>query len=136
MAFNICFSISNIFSVSWLLSFQIFCLSFLPKSRKGSSLLPSPFPQFPLSSHFLISLLFIFIFHSVFNPPFQYIYCAYNFTISLPSFLFLRLFLVFFSHYFCSIDSIVLGISQQNKKEVLTTAAYFKVSTPIRSQGQ
>lgn len=53
------------FSVSWLLSFQIFCSSFLLKSRKGSSL----FPQFSLPSYFLISLLFLFVFHSVFNPP-------------------------------------------------------------------
>ena len=79
------------FSVSWLLSFQIFCSSFLLKSRKGSSL----FPQFSLPSYFLISLLFLFVFHSVFNPPSQCIYCAYNFTVSSPSVLFLKLFLVF-----------------------------------------
>ena len=91
--FALVFPIS--FSVSWLLSFQIFCSSFLLKSRKGSSLLSSPFPQFSLPSYFLISLLFLFVFHSVFNPPSQCICCAYNFTVSSSRVLFLKLFLVF-----------------------------------------
>ena len=95
--FYISFSLKSVASFlgGLQLSFQIFCSSFLLKSRKGSSLLLSPFPQFSLPSYFLISLLFLFVFHSVFNLPSQCIYCAYNFTVSSPSVLFLKLFLVF-----------------------------------------
>ena len=116
--------------------FSNFLLEFSSKIKERIFPASFTFPSVLFTLLFSHILAFSFCFPFGLQPSFSMHILRLQLYSFIPKCSFFEVVFSFFDHYFCSTDSIVLGISQQNKKEVLTTAAYFKVSAPVRSQGQ